>query len=273
MEFTVEYLDLILVPAGLLIMLSYHLYLIYRVLRCPATTVIGYENLNRMAWVERMMQGNPSNTSLALSVISTNISFATFLASVSLTLSSLIGALVGSSSSNLFRNVFVLGDIKSNTVFLMYISMLLAFMLAFVAFVQSARYLIQADFFISTPNSDVPVEYVQSSMIRANNFWQVGLRLIYFAMVFMFWSFGAIPMFASCVVMVLFLYFLDSNSVPLHKYKLDKKVVEDVGYRPPWEAEHRGKLVVEDVGCREPWEAEHRGKLVVEDLAATVRTI
>ncbi|XP_042519016.1 uncharacterized protein LOC122092785 [Macadamia integrifolia] len=230
MEFFVQYLDLILVPAGLLILFTYHLYLLYRVLKYPATTVIGYENLNRMAWVEYMMQGG-SNTSIALSVISSNITSTIYFATMSLTLSSLIGTLAGNSSSFLSKNIFIVGDTSSNTVSLKYISMLLSFMLAFGSFVQSARYYVEADFYISTPLVNMPVTYVQRSAIRANNFWQLGLRLLYFAMAFLFWGFGPIPMFASCVIMVVLLIFLDSNSKPLHQYqsgKKKKKKVEDV---------------------------------------------
>jgi Protein of unknown function, DUF599 len=49
-------IDLVLVPCGLAIMFVYHLMLLYRVLRYPHKTVIGYENHNKRAWVERMMQ-------------------------------------------------------------------------------------------------------------------------------------------------------------------------------------------------------------------------
>ncbi|XP_042518908.1 uncharacterized protein LOC122092730 [Macadamia integrifolia] len=239
-DFLLDNLDVIFVPAGLLIMFTYHLYLIYRVKRYPATTAIGYENYNRIAWVERMMLGDSSVKSLALSVISSNISGATFLASVTLTLSSVIGVWLGSASSNLFKNMFILGEKSFTTVSLKYISMLLPFILAFGSFVQSARYLVQAGFFISTPNTDVPVEYVQSSVIRANNFWHFGLRLLYFALAFMFWSFGSIPMFVSCLVMVMLLYFLDANSAPLHPYRPVKKVIEDEGSRAPWKAGGHG---------------------------------
>jgi hypothetical protein len=37
-------------------MFSYHLILLYRILRHPGTTVIGYENHNKLAWVCRMTQ-------------------------------------------------------------------------------------------------------------------------------------------------------------------------------------------------------------------------
>lgn len=56
MGFEKENLDIVLVPSGLLIMFGYHLYLLYRCLYRPHTTVIGFENNDRKAWVERIMQ-------------------------------------------------------------------------------------------------------------------------------------------------------------------------------------------------------------------------
>ncbi|XP_042487551.1 uncharacterized protein LOC122067782 isoform X1 [Macadamia integrifolia] len=232
MGFAVANLDLILVPAGLLMMFTYHLYLIYQILKYPSTTVIGFENLNRIAWVEHMMQGG-GNTSLALNVISINVWGVIYLAIITLTLTSLIGALLGNPSSFLSQdNVLILGDTSSTTVSLKYISILLSFILAFGSFVQSARYFVQADFYISTPIANMPVNQVQRSVIRANNFWHLGLRLLYFAMAFLFWSFGPIPMFVSIMIMVVLLFFLDSNSTPLHHYRPaakhpEKKKVED----------------------------------------------
>lgn len=49
-------MDVILVPTSLVVMFGYHLFLLYRILRRPETTVVGYENHNKMEWVERMMQ-------------------------------------------------------------------------------------------------------------------------------------------------------------------------------------------------------------------------
>lgn len=44
-------MDLVLVPCALAVMVSYHHLLLYRILRHPNTTVIGYENHNKLAWV------------------------------------------------------------------------------------------------------------------------------------------------------------------------------------------------------------------------------
>jgi len=43
----VENLDLVLVPTGILFMVTYHVYLAYRIVKYPETTVIGFENRNK----------------------------------------------------------------------------------------------------------------------------------------------------------------------------------------------------------------------------------
>ncbi|XP_010279221.1 PREDICTED: uncharacterized protein LOC104613194 [Nelumbo nucifera] len=219
MGFQKEYLDLILVPSGLLIMFGYHLFLLYRILRYPETTVIGYENHNRIAWVERMMQVESSDLGLALSVISSNTSAATFLCSVSIGLSSLIGAWVGSSSHNLFANSLIYGDTSESTMSIKYISILSFFLVAFTAFVQAARYFVHTTFLITMPYTDMPVKYVQMAVTRGSYYWSVGLRALYFAVTLLLWIFGPIPMFATSVIMVMLLHIVDSNSHPLHQYK------------------------------------------------------
>lgn len=56
MAFQKEALDLVLVPSGLVLMFSYHLFLLYRCLHLPHTTVIGYEKNDMRAWVDKVMQ-------------------------------------------------------------------------------------------------------------------------------------------------------------------------------------------------------------------------
>ncbi|EEE69469.1 hypothetical protein OsJ_28888 [Oryza sativa Japonica Group] len=96
-------MDLVLVPCGLAIMVGYHLMLLHRILRHPHTTVIGYENHNKLAWVERMLQAAaPEESALALGVISDNISAATTLASLCIAL--------GSADRRLAENCVELND-------------------------------------------------------------------------------------------------------------------------------------------------------------------
>ncbi|KAJ8761516.1 hypothetical protein K2173_001651 [Erythroxylum novogranatense] len=213
-----EYLDLFLVPSGLLIMFLYHLYLLYRYLNFPHTTVLGFENNDKRAWVERIMQADKTDVEMALNVIASNTSAATFLASISLTLSSIIGAWLGGSSGNVFESELIYGDTRPSTISLKYISLLICFLLAFSCFVQSARHFVHANYLFSIPGSDIPVKNVEVAIIRGSDFWSLGLRALYFALNLLLWFFGPIPMFVSSVVTVIILHNLDSNSTPLHQY-------------------------------------------------------
>ncbi|MCL7050262.1 hypothetical protein MKW94_027797 [Papaver nudicaule] len=134
-----EYLDVILVPTGLCLMIVYHLFL------------------------------GDSDTGIAVNVIASNIGAATYLASLSIGLSSLIGAWVGSSSSNIFMSDLIYGDRRSSTISIKYISLLAFFLLAFASFIQSTRYFVHANFLMSTPHTDIPVEYVEMAVIRGSN--------------------------------------------------------------------------------------------------------
>ncbi|GLJ49060.1 hypothetical protein SUGI_1034970 [Cryptomeria japonica] len=183
------YLDLVLVPSGLLFLGVYHLYLLYRILKYPHSTAIGFENDKKKIWVQKMMEDIPRNTDIALRVISRNISAATYLAGLSITLSSLIGTIVGSSTTSS----------------------------------QSKTLYIHVSFLISTPGSSVPAHYVEDAVIRGSNFWSLGIRAYYFAFPLLLWVFGPIPMFSCSLGMVCFLYFLDSKDNPIPPLGLKEK--------------------------------------------------
>ncbi|XP_062011481.1 uncharacterized protein LOC133728087 [Rosa rugosa] len=212
-----EYLDLILVPTGLLIMLCYHLFLLYRCLRHPETTVIGNENHCRNAWVERMLQIEAKDRGQSLAVISSTITAANFLASTSLALSSLIGTWVLNSSNSITS--FTYGDTSPAMNSIKYVSILACFLLALASFLHCIRSFIHATFLISMPHSDTPLSDVQKAVIHGGLFWTLGLRAIYFATNLLLWVFGPIPMFVCSVTMVLILNKLDSNSTPLHQFQ------------------------------------------------------
>ncbi|KAF3342102.1 hypothetical protein FCM35_KLT00740 [Carex littledalei] len=161
---------------------------------------------------------SPEETGLAMSVIASNISASSNLASLSIALSSLIGAWAGSTSS-IFTNSIIFGDTGQTIASVKYIALLVCFLAAFTCFIQSTRYYVHASFLMSTLDSDIPVSYVQTAIIRGGNFWSMGLRALYFATTLLLWIFGPIPMFACSVFMVVILHVLDSNSTPLHNYQ------------------------------------------------------
>ncbi|PSS04815.1 ABC transporter like [Actinidia chinensis var. chinensis] len=220
MIFRKEYLDLVLVPTGLLLMFGYHLFLLYRYLHLPHTTIFGFENNDKKYWVDKVMKMERKDN--ALSVLNSNISAATYLASISLTLSSLIGAWIAN-NSNIFESELIYGDTRPSTMSIKYISLLICFILAFSCFVQSARSFIHANYLLSIPNSNIPTKYVELIVIRGGDFWALALRALYFAINLLLWFFGPIPMFASSVAMVLLLHYLDSNTTPMSQHRQEGK--------------------------------------------------
>ncbi|XP_068317526.1 uncharacterized protein [Pyrus communis] len=233
MNFGKEDLDLVLVPSGLFIMLVYHIFLLYRYLHQPHTTVLGFENNDKRAWAERIMQVDKRDVGTALNVISSNTSAATFLCSISLTLSSLIGAWLGSNSTKtVFQSELIYGNTNPSILAIKYISLLTCFLLAFACFVQSARHFVHANYLISMPDSNIPAWYVQMAVIRGSDFWSLGLRALYFALTLLLWFFGPIPMFVSSMVLVIVLHNLDTNTRPLHQHQLPgKELVKHTGER------------------------------------------
>ncbi|KAA8519734.1 hypothetical protein F0562_013990 [Nyssa sinensis] len=114
MFFQKEHLDLVLVPSALIIMFGYHLFFLYRCITRPHTTVIGFENNDKKAWVDKIMQIDKKDIGIALTVLSSNISAATFLSSVCLTLSSLIAAWMANDHNNIFQSKLIYGDTKAS---------------------------------------------------------------------------------------------------------------------------------------------------------------
>lgn len=221
MRFRKQDLDLILVPSGLLIMFSYHLLLLHRYLKRPHTTAIGYENNDKSAWVEKIMTGgDKSDVTLAVAVIGSNQQAAIYLSTISLTLTSLIGAWLsgGGSYSTVFRGHLVYGDTSAATISVKYICLLTCFLLAFAAFVQSACHFVHAGYLITMPSSAVPIEDVKVAVVRGSEFWSLGLRAIFFALNLLLWFFGPIPMFVSSLILVFLLHFLDANTKKLHHH-------------------------------------------------------
>ncbi|KAM1267028.1 hypothetical protein ACFX15_035995 [Malus domestica] len=81
-----EYLHVVLVQFGLLIVLIYHLFLLYKYINHPLSTAIGSENIDKKNRVGKILQGEDvqvaTKVKTALDVISSNTIATTSLASV-----------------------------------------------------------------------------------------------------------------------------------------------------------------------------------------------
>lgn len=164
-----------------------------------------------------MQASDPKIIDTALNVLGSNNSAATFLATVSLSLSSLIGAWMA--NNTLFTSVLIYGDTRPETMSIKFITLLIFFLMAFACFVQSSRCFIHANYLITTPDTDIPISYVELAVIRGGEFWSLGLRSLYFATTMLLWFFGPIPMFVTSIGMIIFLHHLDKNTKQLHDHR------------------------------------------------------
>ncbi|KAG6596228.1 hypothetical protein SDJN02_08948, partial [Cucurbita argyrosperma subsp. argyrosperma] len=218
-------LDYTLVSSGLLLMLTYHIWLLHRILTYPNKTVIGINAMNRRLWVQAMMDNAPNNGVLAVQTLRNNIMASTLLASTAIMLCSLIAVLMtsggGGGSGQSQSPLAVLGD-RSQFSFsfsVKFFAILVCFLVAFLFNVQSIRYYSHASILINTPcrkgliddrhQRGLTADYVATTVNRGSYFWSLGLRAFYFSFPLLLWIFGAIPMFLSSVLLVFMLYFLD----------------------------------------------------------------
>ncbi|CAN4089429.1 unnamed protein product [Withania somnifera] len=215
-----QILDYVLVPVGLLFMVSYHVWLLQRILKHPSHTVIGINSINRQFWVRAMMEDASKNGVLAVQTLRNNIMASTVLASTAIMLSSLIAVLMtgGSKGGNSISS-HIYGDQTELCLSIKFFSILVCFMVAFLFNVQSIRYYSHASILINVPYKKldssrhcVTAAYVGRTVNRGSYFWSLGLRAFYFSFPLFLWIFGPIPMFLCCVFLVSMLYFLDNSS-------------------------------------------------------------
>ncbi|XVE58237.1 hypothetical protein DITRI_Ditri04bG0154000 [Diplodiscus trichospermus] len=229
------YLDYILVPMGILLMVAYHLWLLYRIVKHPTKTVIGVNAINRRFWVRAMMEDVSKNGVLAVQTLRNNIMASTLLASTAIMLSSLIAVLMTSGSSD--RSFwFVFGDRSDRAFSIKFFSILVCFLVAFFLNLQSIRYYSHASLLVNVPFKKMSqhqhhhlltAEYVATTVNRGSYFWSLGLRAFYFSFPLFLWIFGPLAMFSCCSALVFMLYFLDAT----FQFGWGVGVIDEIGHK------------------------------------------
>ncbi|WJX54438.1 hypothetical protein P8452_40321 [Trifolium repens] len=207
----IEELDYVMVPVGMMVLLSYHAWLLYTIICHPSRTVIGLNAQTRYQWILFMMSDPLKNGVLAVQTIRNNIMASTLLATTAITLSSLIGVF----ASNESETKLVYGNKSSLNSLIKRLSMSLCFLVAFLCNMQSIRYYAHVSFLITTPalkgKKDF-IEYVAKTLNRGSYSWSLGLRAFYLSIPLVLWIYGPIPMFVCSCFTSFLLYFLDTTT-------------------------------------------------------------
>ncbi|GJP73381.1 hypothetical protein CLOP_g8819 [Closterium sp. NIES-67] len=204
-------LDAVLVPAGLLLLASYHVWLLAQIKRRPLATVFGAAHANRRTWVQCVMKdSNATNGMLAVQSLRNSIMACVLLASTSAIGAVAIATILTSIRLDNLQEALsslTIGSASSDLLLLKVFCIFLCFLFAFLCHTQAIRFLSHVNFLITIPIDPVTspglsIAYVQRVLARGDNFLTVGNRSFYFLLPLALWFFGPIPMFLSSVIMV-----------------------------------------------------------------------
>lgn len=113
MEWKNFYIDLVLVPLAVLTLVLYHVFLWYKAKTSPHNTVIGVNSVGRRIWVESMMEDNDKKNILAIQTMRNSIMGSTLVGTISVVLTTGLGAVISSTYSlkqpNPFKELEVFG--------------------------------------------------------------------------------------------------------------------------------------------------------------------
>ncbi|XP_059644098.1 uncharacterized protein LOC132285888 [Cornus florida] len=214
MEWKKCYLDVILVPLGLLITVAYHVWLWHKVRTQPMTTIIGTNASGRRMWVSAIIKDNDKKNILAVQTIRNTIMGSTLMATTSILLCSGLAAVISSTYSiKKPLNDTIYGAHGEFMAALKYVTLLLIFLFSFLCHSLSIRFVNQVNFLINCPMDHtcmvITPEYVYELLEKGFVLNTVGNRLFYAALPLLLWIFGPVLVFLCSVTMVPVLYNLD----------------------------------------------------------------
>ncbi|KAL2896764.1 Glycerol facilitator-aquaporin gla [Bienertia sinuspersici] len=215
MQWRRSYLDLLLVPCGLLVLMGYHVWLWHKVRTQPFSTIIGTNSNARRYWVAAIIKDNEKKNILAVQTIRNTIMGSTLMATTSILLCSGLAAILSSTYSiKKPLNDAVYGAHGEFMVALKYVTLLLFLLFSFLCHSLSIRFINQVNFLINTPQQDLIVanvspRYVSDILEKGFVLNVVGNRLFYAALPLLLWIFGPVLVFLCSVALVPMLYNLD----------------------------------------------------------------
>ena len=195
------------------LIVSYHVFLRFKIKKNPAYTVQAVNTMARKVWVEHVMASDKDI--LAIQTLRNTTMSATFLASTAVLL--ILGVLTLSGQDTHLNGVWhilnVIGDVPVSIWLTKLILLLLDLIVSFFSFAMSIRIYNHVGFLINVPltlkNQVITPAYVATHLNRAGHFYSTGMRAYYFLVPLTFWLFGPYFMLTATVALLVALYYLD----------------------------------------------------------------
>jgi uncharacterized membrane protein len=212
---TFPYLEVYLTSASFLLLILYHLHLIYQVRTRPLTTAMGITNHLRGHWVESIIKND--RDILAVQTLRNWVMTSSFLASTAILISvGLVGvaaspekmAEISPSLQELVREHRVLWLFKL-------MALIIDFFSIFFNFCLAIRYYNHVNFMINVPSTlahKITPDYITGILNRGMLHYTLGMRGYYLGVLLVLWLFGPIWMLLGTVVLLLVLHHLDRTA-------------------------------------------------------------
>jgi len=210
-------LEFYLASASFLILIIYHVRLVYLVRRRPLTTSIGVTDHLRGHWVESVMADQ--RDILAVQTLRNWVMASSFLASTAILICLGIISVAATpekiaeitpSLNELVREHRVLWLFKLMTI-------IVDFFVIFFNFTMAIRAFNQVNFLINVPPTlahKITPDYVAGILSHATFHYTVGMRGYYIGVLLVLWLFGPIWMLLGTIILIAFLSRLDHNIPP-----------------------------------------------------------
>ncbi|KAF7825409.1 uncharacterized protein G2W53_016573 [Senna tora] len=217
----VVYLDTILVPMSVFVIVGYHAYLSHSIKNNPSSTTFGTNKLKRSAWRLNLDQGDDKKGMLVIQSLRNTLMATIFTATITILMSLALAALNNNAytashhhhhmmSSKLFGSK---SDILS---VLKYASASLFLAISFMFSSMAIAFLIDANFWMNAHHHHhqqlILCEeegYTKTILERAFTLPLIANRLLCSSLPLFLWMLGPIPLFFSSLALVWWLHHLD----------------------------------------------------------------
>jgi uncharacterized membrane protein len=209
------YLEIYLTAASFLLLIIYHVHLVYQVRTRPLTTAVGITNHLRGHWVESIMEND--RDILAVQTLRNWVMASSFLASTAILIS--LGLVsVAASPEKIAEISPSLKELVGahRVIWLLKLMLLIIdFFFIFFNFCLAIRYYNHVNFMINVPPTlahKITPDYLTAILNRGMLHYTLGMRGYYLGVLLVLWLFGSIWMLLGTLVMLPVLYHLDRTA-------------------------------------------------------------
>ncbi|KAH7441714.1 hypothetical protein KP509_03G050400 [Ceratopteris richardii] len=213
------YLDAILVPLGVMMVITYNGHIAYRAWKAPATTEFGLYHLALHSWAHSISKDGLKEGEFVVQTMRNSILSSSILAAAAITLTTMTGVAVTNYRKMILSgrvNALMLGERGLTIGPEIKLAMLVpCFMLSSMCYVHSSTFYSNISLLLGMLGqpSSVPIanKQLKKSLVSASIFRCVGNRAFVISFPLLAWLYGPVPMFCTSLLIVTILYLQDTT--------------------------------------------------------------